>query len=1369
MLTRKPKTRKPKPKRLLLEKLCSRELFAGDVLISEDFQDQSLDGFNPVYSNAVSHGIAEVSPGEFAYQSTFDRNETGTLLGSTFGAVDSVELSFRVRFPDDIPRDSSSAHDFVGVKLSRLIAPVGAPTLHNFQNELHAYRNADGSSYYQLVFYAEKNGTTDRFEFMLSPEEWIDIRYNVTFNTPGQSDGSLVVWVNGYEEIRREGMTWADSIADRPESFWVGGPITMRGVDPATPMRRQLDDIRVIANSNSGDSEQPPIVPVSQVEAARRERIEAGRTISELVITGTERKDDISLAGDSSSLTIQDGDRELTFSDVDRVVIDLGGDDDSLVVERSLAATIGAIANTESVQFISQDRQDSANEQRYDVNNDGWVSAVDALHVINAINQNSTDAGPIEAEFDWLADVSRDGHISALDALQVINFLHSQLNPPAEAPDLVEYTSFQGEQSSLYAYEGEHVILLAKSPDLAQNDINRLIRQIDRGYEIYRETTGRDPVDNGLSIGKTIIAQVDQTCGAGCGYLGARGIEIDTDFFDNAVIESAETGKPDHIFFYEMGRNFWFYQSKLEFNELRQDRSTRGSGDFMVNGFPILMERAISEFADIPFSGPQDGAGTPEFRASMDRWLTNYKANPEATFDSVFLDFEGSLYNDPSTAGGNVGTMDYFAEIMLDLARDYGELEFLKRFWQEVAQRPDMTDVDSAISNLVDSASIAAGEDLHDRFVNQYKWDTVNYSRRFEDFDLAGREQFGGGGLLASYMPGFPGEVAPQIIEQRFEATVDHEWGLGKPVDIVSADYFNARWEGDIFFPTLEQYTFNLFADDGVRLWIGDELVIDSWQPQRQTVTGTFTPSATGPRSIRLEYFEKTGAATVQLGWANSLFDGVISTEYLKPLDDRQTPSSQNPSIPEDVNGLKHLSVSNVLIPFDANEQDLTGPASWAGNYGKTPEIIVSSNGDSLDVLARDYDPETEWDAVLFRVVPTPDGYAIDQIRNDLPMLDRIMGLDTDEEGNRYYATGVDENSRVNATFPALETYRTDVVRVVKLDDKGDVLFNTDLDTARKEADENALMIVNPMVAGSSRLAVGGGEVAIVHSSNTDPDWNIAGVRHQMARSTRLDADNGEVTRVSTIWASHSFDQRLLHDGEGMLETHLGDAYPRSIVVGSDYETQSGNTQSKSLPLFDIKGDLGENNTRTRLGDIVAVADSSYGHMAIFSTENTSTTEPLSDQAELISGPRNLAITRFSKEDGSIDPSLPDRLTVTSNGEVHENRLRWLTAYSSESGLHAERPKMVRVGEDKNIVLWEQWEVAGSTETFQGVYGLVIDDCGQALQEAKLITQDHHLHRGDDAFLLNDQVGWMTGNATERALQMHMVDVELNYSTHMLE
>jgi hypothetical protein len=186
---------------------------------------------------------------------------------------------------------------------------------------------------------------------------------------------------------------------------------------------------------------------------------------------------------------------------------------------------------------------------------------------------------------------------------------------------------------------------------------------------------------------------------------------------------------------------------------------------------------------------------------------------------------------------------------------------------------------------------------------------------------------------------------------------------------------------------------------------------------------------------------------------------------------------------------------------------------------------------------------------------------------------------------------------------------------------------------------------------------------------------------------------------------------------------------------------------------------LGENNTYTRLGNIALIEnDPDYGYAALFATENNAST------GSVINGPRNLAIVRINSNDNSIDPSLPDTLIVTSKGTQYTNRLRWLTHYSASSNLHAERPKLIGIGGDQYTVLWEEWlRTGGYSDTFNGVYGMVIDDKGNILRAATLLTDEHHLHRGDDAFLLDNRAAWMTGSAVKQKLYIHFVDASLNY------
>jgi hypothetical protein len=482
---------------------------------------------------------------------------------------------------------------------------------------------------------------------------------------------------------------------------------------------------------------------------------------------------------------------------------------------------------------------------------------------------------------------------------------------------------------------------------------------------------------------------------------------------------------------------------------------------------------------------------------------------------------------------------------------------------------------------------------------------------------------------------------------------------------------------------------------------------------------------------------------------------------------------------------LEERTVGELLVPFDADQQDLVGPADHATQYGRRPSVIARPMGDTIDVLVQDFGDVETPRAVLLRLTPEDEGYGI-TAAVEVPILDRLMGFARDGAGAFYVASGVDEGESVTPEYPAEGAYRANVVRVRKLDLDGDSAFDTDLDTARAMVANDPEQVIHPMVAASARLAVGGGSAALVHGNNTEPDWDIEGARHQKALTTHLDATTGDVERTSSMWVSHSFDQRMLHDGQGFIEMHLGDAYPRWIVLGR-VAPDSG-----PYPLFHHKGWLGWNNTFTRLGGIALIEDDpNYGYMATFATERSAGTEPLFEGEERIAGIRDLAVVRarrdfeaYPEDDPDLphlDPDLPDTLTVTVSwidGSGNEqqaertNRLRWLTNYgSAETTTHVERPKLVAIGDNRFIALWETWERTGSGRNpyqFAGTHGILLDASGAPLLDAVELT-GHHLPRGDDAFAVAGHAAWITGDRDLRVLRLHLVDDTLGYRQVVIE
>jgi hypothetical protein len=98
------------------------------------------------------------------------------------------------------------------------------------------------------------------------------------------------------------------------------------------------------------------------------------------------------------------------------------------------------------------------------------------------------------------------------------------------------------------------------------------------------------------------------------------------------------------------------------------------------------------------------------------------------------------------------------------------------------------------------------------------------------------------------------------------EKRVDYNWGQDSSPVGLPLDHFSIRWTGDWDFE-YGIYTFFVYADDGVRLWLDDDLLIDSWQPGMGSHQATRTITTAGRHRLRLEYFERTGGAAISLGW----------------------------------------------------------------------------------------------------------------------------------------------------------------------------------------------------------------------------------------------------------------------------------------------------------------------------------------------------------------------------------------------------------------------------------------------------------------------------------------------------------------------
>jgi hypothetical protein len=110
----------------------------------------------------------------------------------------------------------------------------------------------------------------------------------------------------------------------------------------------------------------------------------------------------------------------------------------------------------------------------------------------------------------------------------------------------------------------------------------------------------------------------------------------------------------------------------------------------------------------------------------------------------------------------------------------------------------------------------------------------------------------------------------------RNDGNIDFEWYSDSPDPAIQPDHFSARWTRTLYFSS-GRYRFYVFRDDGARLWINGDLVINEWHWGRETHTADADLDS-GQHSIKMEMYEIDGWASAKLWWELLLTSTPTST-----------------------------------------------------------------------------------------------------------------------------------------------------------------------------------------------------------------------------------------------------------------------------------------------------------------------------------------------------------------------------------------------------------------------------------------------------------------------------------------------------------
>lgn len=177
----------------------------------------------------------------------------------------------------------------------------------------------------------------------------------------------------------------------------------------------------------------------------------------------------------------------------------------------------------------------------------------------------------------------------------------------------------------------------------------------------------------------------------------------------------------------------------------------------------------------------------------------------------------------------------------------------------------------------------------------------------------------------------------------RCERDISWNWGNYGPGNGVSPDNFSVRWSGPFTFYSGSQ-SFSAYADDGVRAWIDNTMIIDGWRDQAPTNYSALYNPGGGTHNVRVEYYEAGGGALGYFTW----YYNILASHSNKCVDVRGASTSNGAEIIQwSCNGGDNQSW--ILYPNGTGYYQIKSRIS-----GKCIDVNGGSTADGANILQWD-------------------------------------------------------------------------------------------------------------------------------------------------------------------------------------------------------------------------------------------------------------------------------------------------------------------------------------------------------------------------------------------------------------------------------
>lgn len=317
------------------------------------------------------------------------------------------------------------------------------------------------------------------------------------------------------------------------------------------------------------------------------------------------------------------------------------------------------------------------------------------------------------------------------------------------------------------------------------------------------------------------------------------------------------------------------------------------------------------------------------------------------------------------------------------------------------------------------------------------------------------------------------------------------------------------------------------------------------------------------------------------------------------------------------------------------------------------------------------------------------------------------------------FFSGSDANYLVYGQTNYEESASTEVIRVVKYSKNWERISQTSIRDANT---------VEPFAFGSLRMTETAGKLYIytchkmykyIDGENHQSNMTIVIRESDMSVADKY----WNVNEEKIGYISHAFSQFVRTDGVNVYRADHGDSYPRSMYISkcgvNDPVTKVSYT--KTMP---FSGNIGDNATGASLGGM----ELSESKCIIVGN-----TVDHSDPGVYVHGQRNVFVSASDKND------------------LNSKSVYYLTDYSKDSGIVVRTPNLVKVSNDRFIVMWE--EQIKDTENVQ-TKAVVLDGSGNT--QGDIIDISVRLSDCQPVICSDGYIRWYAGD--DETMYMYCVD-----------